>query len=53
MTEGFEAGHRRVTFGGGQRPSCGIGGCRRVGELSAGLEGNDFGRVGQRGMRDD
>lgn len=48
MTEGYEAGHRRDTVGGGRQAkwtSCGVGGCGRVGELAGGIEGNDFSGV--------
>lgn len=56
MTEGYKAGHRRVTVGGGHQakgPSCGVGGCGCVGELAAGTEGNDLGGVRQCGIGDD
>lgn len=54
VTEGHSAGHRRVAVGNQvEWPSCGVGGCRGVGELYSGIEGNDFGRARQHGIRDD
>lgn len=56
MSKGCKAGQRLVAVGGRNQakwPSCGVGRWRGVGELTSGVEGNDFGRARHCGIRDD